>query len=543
MKKIIAALSICAIGALTTLSLIDNVKAEEIEGIFIPDSSQDFLDVNRGLINALIVRVGFKDYPVNETNPNYLAYSDDFLLSLYEGKDDGFGLPYNGLSDFLYTSSYGKLTMKVGEIIDIQLENTLDSYYNNYSGELKSINFYSCQEFIEKLNEQITISDYDANNDGRIDALYIWDISGKSNTVYSGERNGVYDDVKDKFNAYVAFFINEYHRKYEEYCLRLLIHETGHLLLSATDYYLLENAPPVYEESADIGSIYLGDNPCDYDGWTKYSGGWLTADNVSSITFQGDSTGVITLTPYDSDNADGKKLAILHDAPDSLKYIVVDYCGGKNNNGLDTNLRKEGFRFYKCAEVNVTEDIVYGHDNEGRLYQLFNDDDELEIEYPESGNRLKIYDIQTGDNPSFKYEYTIADKNDNDNNTSNEERTEPSDERIETSTNNIGQQGGYISLEDSKGETETKEQTKSDTTKDTSIEFDVKQPETVNHKSYGNVSKLSSITPQAQGVVTATNKNTPQTGDKNNTPLWITIAGASAGVLTTAVIARKRKRS
>ena len=83
MKKIIAALSICAIGALTTLSLIDNVKAEEIEGIFIPDSSQDFLDVNRGLINALIVRVGFKDYPVNETNPNYLAYSDDFLLSLY----------------------------------------------------------------------------------------------------------------------------------------------------------------------------------------------------------------------------------------------------------------------------------------------------------------------------------------------------------------------------------------------------------------------------------------------------------------------------
>ena len=40
----------------------------------------------------------------------------------------------------------------------------------------------------------------------------------------------------------------------------------------------------------------------------------------------------------------------------------------------------------------------------------------------------------------------------------------------------------------------------------------------------------------------ATNKTSPQTGDKSLTPLWITIAGTSAGVLATAVIAKRKKK-
>ena len=665
MKKIIAALSICAIGAVTVCSMQDNVKAEEEEADFLP--YQSLWNVNTGDMKALIVRVGFKDYPANESNPNYLAYDDKFLLSLFEGKEGGFGLPYNGLSEYLFNSSYGKLSMSVGSIIDIQLNNTLDSYYNEVydyeTYEEKGINFFLCPEFMEKLNEQIMLSDYDKDGDGYVDALYIWDMSGELGGIAAGRYNGYY----------VAVYLDA-SRKYEKDCLDLLIHETGHLLLGAYDYYLLGEGTIADEPRgyiSDIGNIYLDGMYCDYDGWTKYQGGWLTADNVTTTSLKEGDEGTIFLTPYDSDIDFGKKLAVLYEkqSETSRDYIVVDYCGGLNNNQLDTDKRKEGFRFYKC-EDNRVKDITYSYDEEGGMYTLFSDGDETEIEFPETGNKLKIYDIQTGDNPSFKYSFkkmdtinppeiqedpevfktidyrvkvvdgkgniitddleiyyeditetgfvstdsmgnnrclvfihdettnstdtllrfesvpegykklpdvklhasaitdflfevtsdsenvrvstdptrneifitiTLEEGTDN-NNSLNEELTEPSEEQSETAINQINQQDESKSQEYSKDKTETKEQLESNTTKSPSSKPTTKQSETATPKSSGIVSKVSSISPKSQGVVATTNKTAPQTGDKSLTPLWITIAGTSAGVLATAVIAKRKKK-
>lgn len=43
-------------------------------------------------------------------------------------------------------------------------------------------------------------------------------------------------------------------------------------------------------------------------------------------------------------------------------------------------------------------------------------------------------------------------------------------------------------------------------------------------------------------VVTPAAKMAPQTGDRSNIPLWLTIAGASAGVAATAIIAKRKKK-
>lgn len=553
-----------------------------------------------------------------------------------------------------------------------------------------SLKFTESKEFMEKLSKQINLSDYDSNGDGNIDALYVWDMSDGNHANADAWKATQYNEVNSKLGGYIALFLTEFERKYEEYCLYVLIHETGHLLLGATDYYLLGDGTiadtRVYDK-ADIGNVHLGESYCDYDGWSKYYGGWLTPDNVLTTTFGGDEEGMISLTPYDSDSDEGNKIAFLYDSLNYEKksFILVDYCGGLNNNRLDNDLRKKGFRFYKGIGYSLIPpkilDIAYSYNEDGGVYQLFSDGDEAEIEFPETGNKLKIYDIQTGNNPSFKYsfddisdiganskmvhysikivdengfqfesedfsdpiEFVIenhpnsddfysssnaevikADFNHSDINYNSDAIKEfvtnvkltkvpegyktPSDiplnfnngmltageidgcnividdslepiykitimleqEHIsedEKENNTVTDDTGELNNnKDESANTEesstTDEQAKpteatkaqedstkeeSDTIKSTSSKPTTKQPETATPKSSGTVSKVSRVTPkpnttQTQGIVAATNKAAPQTGDNSNTPLWITIAGASAGVLMTAVIAKRKKR-
>ena len=158
---------------LVSESHIAYAEEEEEEDAY-PEPNRETYALTKGHIKALNVRVGFSDCPADETNQLYLKYSDDYLKALIEGKAEGFGLPYNGLADYLKTSSYGNLTMEMGEVIDIQMDNTFGSYFDNTG----SVNFYEFDEFTDKLYSKINVTDYDSNNDGAIDVLYLWGLSG-----------------------------------------------------------------------------------------------------------------------------------------------------------------------------------------------------------------------------------------------------------------------------------------------------------------------------------------------------------------------------
>ena len=43
-------------------------------------------------------------------------------------------------------------------------------------------------------------------------------------------------------------------------------------------------------------------------------------------------------------------------------------------------------------------------------------------------------------------------------------------------------------------------------------------------------------------LVTPVVKKVPQTGERSNIPLWLSIAGTSAGVAATAIIAKRKKK-
>ena len=57
-----------------------NACAEEfqIDSFFYPRRWDN--NVTKGHLEALVVRVGFKDFPVADDNPSYRKYSDDYTI-------------------------------------------------------------------------------------------------------------------------------------------------------------------------------------------------------------------------------------------------------------------------------------------------------------------------------------------------------------------------------------------------------------------------------------------------------------------------------
>ena len=175
----------------------------------------------------------------------------------------------------------------------------------------------------------------------------------------------------------------------------------------------------------------------------------------------------------------------------------------------------------------------------------------VEVIKPEDSNvfeiKITLQKEQQGE-PTPQSEDTTESSDDNTQGT--EEITEPSDDEMHPTEEVIESSDNEKTGSADEQPTTSEEIKNNDNAEEgSSSEKSVKKSaEAVSKNSSGNGTKVSVITPKvndtkAENSVIAPVKKAPETGDKNNTPLWITIAGASAGVLTTAVIARKRKRS
>ncbi len=485
-------------------------------------------EVRMGEIKAVVVRLGFSDAPADDTNPVYKTLNDDYLKSLFDGKEGGFNLPYNGFSDYLYKSSYGKLSMEFGCAVDIQLSGVRDSYLSNdglfYSG-------YN-EELLSELYKKVDVSDYDYNGNKDIDALYIFDMSGDYAPIEYDRyyfRLGTVDRfLDDDLNNHSAVYMSLTNEdlKNEEMVINLLVHETGHMLFDLQDYYMLEEYS--YYNRADIGNIMgitgSGDaDKGDYDAFSKWAAEWITDENVVAYAMEKGDTGEISLTPYDSDTADGIKLALLKYGDG---YIAVDYCGGLNNDNYDTEKRKKGFRFYKIRDsldigfVEV-EQIYFGFDNYLAAFQRFSDGEKIDIN-PDGNMIIKIYDIVTGDSPSFKYMIT-------DNKEKEDNEDKPAESIEQTDCTNETE-----SIRDTEDPSDpTTEYTDKKTDDDTLSDSQKTQSETsVKISSYNR--HVTKVTGRSAATLP------PQTGDKNS---WITIAGASAAVLITAVVVKRKRRA
>lgn len=158
---------------------------------------------NKGKVNALVVRLGFDDYPLNDSNPYYR--DDTFIGKLFEGTDGGvtaFDNTWDGLDGYLRTSSYGDMSIGVGKIIDVQLDEEIGYFFEDEEiyedPEALEATEPWCDFFQETLKEKIysmvNVSDYDEDADGEVDSLYIFNCAPKRGV--SGIVAGFVTDIK-----------------------------------------------------------------------------------------------------------------------------------------------------------------------------------------------------------------------------------------------------------------------------------------------------------------------------------------------------------
>ena len=387
-----------------------------------------------GTVKALVIRVGFEDYPLyleKENNEEDVAEEEekekdsgycltkaeitDYFMGNAPGSDSQY--PYESLSAYYRRSSFGNLNISLGEIIDYTSEKKRDYYAEKEAGE-KEIELMG--EILDHLEGEIDLSDYDGDGDGVADAVYVF---------YSGTPG---PSVSKTFSPHC--------RSCSEYNLSLgrtkithfvmigldeksvLMHETGHLL-GLPDYYSKTDGAALFGTS-DM----MYDNSGDHNGFSKWILGWISNENVLFLD-KSDAGKTVSLTPVDSLKCEGKKLAVLSN-PKSKDpygtYLLVEYVSAENNmSDLVGGTFPEGFRIFRVDAKMSNGLFVKNNDHyETALLQVLNHDysslydsiyregmevtpftDPSSAQADGTYTGFFILDFETGKNNSFRLDY------------------------------------------------------------------------------------------------------------------------------------------
>lgn len=221
------------------------------------------------------------------------------------------------------------------------------------------------------------------------------------------------------------------------------IHEFGHIL-GAEDYY------SHYENHTNMFMSYamMCDNTGDHDGFTKWSYGWLSDEDIAFVDKETGAT-TVSLAPIETPLGYGKKIAVVSPKLDPSKgffdeFFVVEYDSGTGNNAdvFESYSFEPGFRiFHVRAEAEfddeeqrvkyimsndlvrdnlihniktetISPNLCYQYDN------FFREGDSLTVNgYPNTGfaseeiynglfTGISFTDFVTGENPSFKVSFS-----------------------------------------------------------------------------------------------------------------------------------------
>ena len=456
-----------------------------------------------GKVKPLVVKVAFPDYPFESEVMDESVYPDETLMRMING-DESTKEGGKSLHDFYEISSYGQLDIACDQIYHYTAEHDRDYYsdeanpvgapktgvipddlpvpeekmeddetgsadgrlvygldddvtrygtgkikqYRNLPEDADSEDdkrqYLLIDEILEALDEEIDYQDFDSDNDGCIDAIYVNFAGplGEWSTTWwphvSVRKNaGTFDGVKSRSYTFIHY---EGPDEYQiESATKTLIHETGHLL-GIPDYYS-------YEKNQDnmLGSfdIMATGSQADHNGFSKWTYGWLQDEDIAFVDSR-DEEVTIHLTPIDSAQKDGKMIAVI--ARDYAwecgiysKYFLVEYDAGQNLNAnvMNGNDFAPGFRIFAVnAELDSDTWKNYAKNNNYSYYDrliydvrstrnsygfddtLYRDGDSFT---PDSDPASRFYfdeskigiptgivmtDFVTGEDPSFKVSFT-----------------------------------------------------------------------------------------------------------------------------------------
>lgn len=242
----------------------------------------------QGRAHVLALRVSFPDEQFGENDTLEALQALIGPASEGEAATPGSGTyPYESLSAYYYRASYGKLTI-TGEAMDYTAQHPRDYYTNNAVALFK--------EALEALDATEDLTRFDANGDGKMDAVYIhfagadtgWGSTWWSNEQTSSDPNAVYANGAVRLHNVVMLHNNSANAT----ATNTIIHETGHVL-GLPDYYSYrDQTTPSSSRTGILTFDMMMQNTGDHNGFSKWVLGWIDGDDVVRIVANSEGTTV-----------------------------------------------------------------------------------------------------------------------------------------------------------------------------------------------------------------------------------------------------------
>lgn len=274
---------------------------------------------------------------------------------------------WESVASFYKKSSYGKLNI-TGTVTDkVTLTQTKSEFQKSFDSSNENNKTYTDEVMVSVLNsletdEDFDFSEYDANNDGYIDAIWFiysteYDSSSKCFWAYTTWANvdGNVNGVKPSCYAWASYkFLQEQDYRpgsaytYEKYSdAHTYIHETGHMM-GLDDYYSYDYEYSVSNKNGNadtpVGANDMMDfNIGDHMAFSKYELGWITPTVVTKELISTNNTlnlqsltesGKAYLIPIYKDGSTD------YNGTPFDEYLLVEYYTPTNLNQADS---KKGY--------------------------------------------------------------------------------------------------------------------------------------------------------------------------------------------------------
>ena len=317
-----------------------------------------------GSPKALVILAEFQDttFTIQDTKKvftNYLMNEDHFSDTRY-----GQNQNYKGVRGYFKDCSYGKFTPEFNVVGPVKLPRE-QTYYGEGDDNIEALMEDACSA----IDNIVNFADYDANNDGMVDLVYviyaghsanyggnkvtdIWPKSGTVNTTntYDGKRirrYGVSNELTGKENK----------KKEKEKIngIGLFCHEFSHTLGLPDIYALDKEAKNQNDQGMEFWDLMDGGTevrggrvPTSYLAWEREVMGWMKIDELK------DSCNIKNLKSIDN----GGKAYKIVNPNDSNEYIVLQSMQkGAWNQGWGDGTYGKGLLAYRVSypfnKVNV----------------------------------------------------------------------------------------------------------------------------------------------------------------------------------------------
>ena len=338
-----------------------------------------------GDVKALVFLVDFADYRNSSFTQQQVS---DVLNNAEAGKDN---YPFDSVSAYYDRSSFGKLNLSFDVYGWYNFSHNRSYYFDELSYN------DTLQEILDAYDEEIDYSQYDANNDGYIDLIYL---------MYTGPDEGFGSawwsyviqaptHIKNDGESALKYAVINLQQHLN---VQTIAHETGHLF-GLEDYYNTHiGFPTDAVESGGLGYYDLMDsNTGDHNIFSKLLLGWAEPVFVTSNTdidvsaVSGNGAKAIIVTPENK--------GILSE------YYIVEYYKQEKNNIYSP-------RPYKNEEKNGAVRIYHVDASiEGSSYKYNNTTSEhklIKLVEADNTNNIALYDLNQYNEKYYYEEMTFG---------------------------------------------------------------------------------------------------------------------------------------